>query len=139
MVMAFTQQFLQTLMRSNPYYLNGLIKLPRTWFSLRPNRIVHYTRCIMPKRVTSLRANIRVIAPEQHSYFRNVAAVASHRQRCVRFDQSKIKPQTSWSSGNAFVSGAGGRRFKPCAGQIELNVANGLPQLRHFFEKSSVV
>ena len=31
----------------------------------------------------------------------------------------------SWSSGNAFVSGAGGLRFKSRAGQIEHSVANG--------------
>ena len=32
---------------------------------------------------------------------------------------------TSWSSGNAFVSGAGGLRFKSRAAQIEHSVANG--------------
>ena len=38
----------------------------------------------------------------------------------------------SWSSGNAFVSGAGGLRFKSRAGQIGHSVANGSPPLRHF-------
>ena len=42
------------------------------------NQIVHYTRCITPKRITSLRAHLRVIAPGQNSSFRkNVAAVAT--------------------------------------------------------------
>ena len=44
----------------------------------------------------------------------------------------------SWSSGNAFVSEAGGLRFKSRAGQIEHSVANGSPPLRHFFERSCV-
>ena len=44
----------------------------------------------------------------------------------------------SWSSGNAFVSGAGGLRFKSRAGQIGRSVANGSPSLRHFFERSCV-
>ena len=44
----------------------------------------------------------------------------------------------SWSSGNAFVSGAGGLRFKSRAGQIGHSVANGSPPLRHFFERSCV-
>ena len=42
------------------------------------------------------------------------------------------------SSGNAFVSGAGGPRFKYRAGQIEHGVVNGLPPLQHFFKKSCV-
>ena len=45
----------------------------------------------------------------------------------------------NWSSGNAFVAGAGGLRFKSRAGQIGHNVANGSPPLRHFFERSCVV
>ena len=44
----------------------------------------------------------------------------------------------SWSSGNAFVSGAGGLRFKSRAGKIGQSVVNGSPPLRHFFEKSCV-
>ena len=43
------------------------------------------------------------------------------------------------SSGNAFVCGAGGLRFKSLAGQIEHSVANGSSPLQHFFEKSCVV
>ena len=41
-------------------------------------------------------------------------------------------------SGNAFVSGAGGLRFKSRVGQIGLNVSNGLPPLQRFFGKSCV-
>ena len=44
----------------------------------------------------------------------------------------------SWSSGNAFISGAVGPRFKRSAGQIGHSVANGSPLLRHFFERSCV-
>ena len=44
----------------------------------------------------------------------------------------------SWSSGNAFISGAGGLRFKSRTGQIGHSVANGSPPLRHFFEWSCV-
>ena len=42
----------------------------------------------------------------------------------------------SWSSGNAFVSGAGGLRFKSRAGQIAHSVANGSPPLPYFFDWS---
>ena len=44
----------------------------------------------------------------------------------------------SWSSGHAFVSGAGGPWFKSRAAQIGQSVANALPSLRHFFERSCV-
>ena len=43
-----------------------------------------------------------------------------------------------WLSGNAFIFGAGGLRFKSWAGQIEHSVANGSPPLRHFFKRSYV-
>ena len=43
-----------------------------------------------------------------------------------------------WSSGNAFVSGAGGLGFKSWAGQIGHSVTNGSPTLRHFFDKICV-
>ena len=43
------------------------------------------------------------------------------------------------SSNNTFVSGAGGLKFKSRTGLIGRSVANGLPPLRHFFEKSRVV
>ena len=46
---------------------------------------------------------------------------------------------SGWSSGNVFVSGTGGLRFKSRAGQIRHSVANGLPPLRHYFERSCVV
>ena len=39
---------------------------------------------------------------------------------------------------NEFVSEAGGLRFKFWAGQIGHSVANGLPLLRHFFERSCI-
>ena len=42
------------------------------------------------------------------------------------------------SSGNAYVSGAGGLRFKSRAGQIEHSVANALPPQQHFFESTCV-
>ena len=45
----------------------------------------------------------------------------------------------SWSSGNAFVSGAGGLGFKSRAGQIGHSVANSSPLLQHFFERRSCV
>ena len=48
---------------------------------------------------------------------------------------NKTKP-ASWSSGNTFVSGAGGVRFKSRAGQVGHSVANGSQLLQHFFERS---
>ena len=47
------------------------------------------------------------------------------------------KPASWWSS-KALVSGAGGLRFKYRAGQIGRSVANGLPPLKHFFDRSCV-
>ena len=41
-----------------------------------------------------------------------------------------------WSSGNAFVFGAAGQRFKSQASQIGHSVANGLLSQRHFFQRS---
>ena len=58
---------------------------------MKLNQMFHFTRCITPKRVTSLRVHLRVIAPKQSSFFqRNVAAVASRWQLCVRFDRPEI-------------------------------------------------
>ena len=51
------------------------------------------------------------------------------------FFTEKKKP-ASWSSGNAFVCGAVGLRFKSRASQIGHSVANGSSPLRHFFEGS---
>ena len=51
---------------------------------------------------------------------------------------TQINILASWSSGNAFVSGAGGLRFKSRAGQIGRSVAIGSPPLRHFFERNYV-
>ena len=45
----------------------------------------------------------------------------------------------SWSSGNVFVSGAGGQRFKSRAVQIGHSVVNDSPPLQHFFERNCVV
>ena len=49
-----------------------------------------------------------------------------------------LHKHASWSSGNAFVSWAGGLRSKSRAGQIGHSVAKGSSQLRHFLEKSCV-
>ena len=43
---------------------------------------------------------------------------------------------TIWSSGNAFVSGAGGPMFKSRAGQIGHSVANGSPSSATFLRKN---
>ena len=51
-------------------------------------------------------------------------------QRTLKF----LEP-ASWSSGNAFVSGAGGLRIKSRTGQIEHSVANGSPPLLTFLQK----
>ena len=54
------------------------------------------------------------------------------------FNKSFELRRRNKSSGNAFVSGAGGLRFKSLAGQIGHSVANGSSPLRHFFKKSCV-
>ena len=48
------------------------------------------------------------------------------------------KLHSTWSSGYAFVSGAGGLRFKSRASQIENRVANGSAPLRHVFKRDYV-
>jgi len=55
----------------------GLAKLRVRMFSVKrvfdqtkPKKIFHYTRRITPKRVTSWRCHLRVLAPKQHSYLR---------------------------------------------------------------------
>ena len=51
-----------------------------------------YTRCNTPKRVTSLRGPSPRHCARATSFFRrNVAAVASRWQHCVRFDRPEIK------------------------------------------------
>ena len=59
------------------------------------------------------------------SYYeeRKNASVTSGQNSLLRY----------WSSGNVFVSGAGGLSFKSRAGQIGHSVANGSPLLQHFF------
>ena len=55
------------------------------------NQIFHYTCCITPNRVTSLRGpSPRHCDCGQHSSFRNIAAAASRRQQCIRFDRPEI-------------------------------------------------
>ena len=59
--------------------------------------------------------------------------------RTVNFFTRNCSIQLScWSSGNGFVSGAGGLRFKSRAGQIGHSVANGSPPQRYFLERSCV-
>ena len=62
----------------------------------KSNQIFHYTRCITPKRVTSLWGpSPRYCAcGRQTSFRRNVAPVASRWQHCVQFDRPEI-----WTSG----------------------------------------
>ena len=48
-----------------------------------------------------------------------------------------IEP-ASWSSGNAFVSGAVGLRFESRAGQVGRSVVNGSPLLLHFFKEAAL-
>ena len=71
---------------------------------------------------------------------KNESKVGNLRERSLT-SLTQNKPTThqfSWLSGNKFVFGAGGLRFKSQAGQIEHSVANGSPSLRHFFKKSCV-
>ena len=51
---------------------------------------------------------------------------------------TKLTTTGQLSSGNTFVSGAGGLRFKSRSGQIEHSAATGSLPLQHFFERSSV-
>ena len=52
------------------------------------NFLLQATRCITPKRVTSLRRPISAsLRPGNTAFFqRNVAAVVSRWQHCIRFD-----------------------------------------------------
>ena len=70
-----------------------------------------------------------------HNYYK------SHTRNCPKRN-SKVAEgghtryqvkSASWSSGNAFDSGAGSLRFISRIGQIGHSVANGSPPLRHFF------
>ena len=55
------------------------------------NYICHYTRCITPKRVSSLRGPSRSHWPGQHGHIRRkVTVVASRWQYCARLDQPEI-------------------------------------------------
>ena len=57
-----------------------------------------------------------------------------HKRKAIKLHHS----HRVWSNGNAFVSGAGGLRFKFRPGLIGPGVANGSPCLWHFFESSGV-
>ena len=56
---------------------------------------LHYTRGITPKRVTSGGARLRALAPEQHSFRRNVTAMASRWRHCADLTGPGIEPKTS--------------------------------------------
>ena len=49
------------------------------------------------------KAHFRVIAPGQHSSFRDVTAKASRWQHCVEFDRPKLEHQTSRSSDERLI------------------------------------
>ena len=53
-----------------------------------------------------------------------------HTQTVIFFYCDQFCLPTSWSSANAFVSGAGGLRFKSWAGQIRRSAANAATFLR---------
>ena len=61
-----------------------------------------------------------------------------HSSSHANFILNVANRPASWSSGNAFVSGAEGLSFKSRASQIRHSVANGSPPLQQFFERSCV-
>ena len=65
---------------------------------------------------------------------KNESKVGNLRERSLTLltQNQPTTHQFSWSSGNKFVFGAGGLMFKSRACQIEHNVDNGSPPLRHF-------
>ena len=55
------------------------------------NQIFYFTPCITPKRITGLQGPFLRHCTGQHSSFqRNVAAVESRWQHCLRFDRPEI-------------------------------------------------
>ena len=79
-------------LRVNHYLLLKILQMVMYFASRHLGQV---TRCITPKRVTSRRAHLRVIAPAQNSSFRkNVAAVASRWQTVSDLTGPKFKPQT---------------------------------------------
>ena len=75
----------------NSRIFEGLVPLT----DIKSNQIFHYTRCNTPKRVTSRRAHLCVIAPGQHSSFgRNTATVASSWQHCFDLTGPRFNYQT---------------------------------------------
>ena len=73
---------------------------------------------------------------EQQRIFAQIRYVVTthYNTYCYRFAKfSRVVLILIFSNGNAFVSGAGGLRFKYWADQIERSVAKGSPPLRHFF------
>ena len=69
---------------------------------------------------------------------------AFHHLKCISLDKGTLSfsyppenyPPASWSRGNAFVSGAGGVRFKSRTDQIGHSFDNGSPPLQRFFQRS---
>ena len=73
------------------YFLVKTLNLHNTCIKIKSNQVFYYTRCITPKRVTSLRGPFpRHCARATQLLRRNVAAVASYWQHCVRFDRPEI-------------------------------------------------
>ena len=82
--------------------------------------------------------NIALIGGVTNGYQILLIVSISLKILMTKFFIPHIRSPASWSSGNVFVSGAGGLRFKYRAGQIKHSVANGSPPLRHFLERSCV-
>ena len=53
----------------------------------------------------------------------------------VIIETKTVKLTASWSSSNAFASGARGMKFESRAGETEHTVADGYPPLRLYFEE----
>ena len=94
-----------------------------------------------------LSKNLRCFSPSVDNLVNKNAITANLRKKLLKYvEQSIVNANffklflepASWWSGNAFVSEAGGLRFKSRTGQIERDVANCSPTLRHFFERSCV-
>ena len=61
------------------------------WYCLYTIQIFYYTRYITPKRVTSLHGpSPHHCTPQQRSFRRNVAAVASRSQDCAQVHRPEI-------------------------------------------------
>ena len=91
------------------------------------NRVI-----VIEKRQKIFQLQLQLSTPE------NVRLQLQLQLQQIRVINYNFVYSASGSSGNAFVSGAGGRRFKSRARQIGNSVANGSPSLQHFFERSCV-